>query len=801
VTIKDNDVVVQPGKLQFVSSIVQVDESAQAVVLTISRLGGHDGELVVNYITTNGTAIAGRDYVETTGKLTWTEGNGDDKTVEVALTEDTLVESDETFTINLTNNTTGADLGYATVTIKDNDIAVQPGRPQLAVSSVKVDESAQTATLTISRFGGHDGKLVVNYATTNGTAIAGRDYVEMTGKLTWIDGDSDDKTVEVVITEDTLVESDETFTINLTNNATAADLGPATVIIKDNDAVVQPGYPQFAVSTVQVDESAQTVALTISRLGGHDGKLVVNYTTTNGTAIAGRDYVETTGKLTWMDRDKNDQTITIQLTDDAAVENDETFTVTLSSEGSGANLGRATVFITDNDTTPIEPPPSPITDPIPPCPTRGSITVTCEANGQTLTNVTIAKGVSLANVVLAGTIHNHGWISNSIIEVGAELIGGIVTGDIINKGTMINIEFRGASLTGGTLSGDITNNSPIGGTFKDVHLTANTCLSGGKLQGLITGDDKAPARLKNLEVKENSHLSGVILSNTVQLSDNVELTELLPALPQPCAALPTAIKRIDLSKDIFESGNGILATINALADLKNNNWVITQSTDCGFLQLTRDTLRFAVQPISVTSTSRSTGIERLEQQRVRFTTDTGLAILSYPAVQAPHILQTGLAKRGLPQVVLQQNGNLQIPATQDTWFSARPAWLATEVDDDMAPEPGLFFRESPHLSGVAIAYVIFKDSNGQYRQQDFYPAPAQPETLTNLAVENSLVKFIGPDNKPYHGIFDYRVTTYAPLTTGTLQVEPIPDKNGDGKQDWMLIYPNGDKQIFFQRLP
>ncbi|RKZ88808.1 MAG: hypothetical protein DRR19_12140 [Candidatus Parabeggiatoa sp. nov. 1] len=454
-----------------------------------------------------------------------------------------------------------------------------------------------------------------------------------------------------------------------------------------------------------------------------------------------------------------------------------------------------------------------------PCPTSGLITITCNAEWQTLTDVTVVRA-SVANAVFAGTIYNYGWISNSTIQPGAVLIGGIVTGYMTNQGTMKDFDFRGARITGGTLSGDIINNSQVGGTFQNVHLAANTRISGGQLQGVIAGDENAPAWLENLTVKDNSQLSGVIMSGTVQLGEPVnlgkgvrfthqkhmptdlELMALLPDLPAVSVdcVLQTSVQRVDLSKDVLAPGEGILTAINALADFKNNGWVITQAADYGYLQLTVDVLRFAVQPISVTSTHHPAAMELLEQQNVRFVTDTGIGILAQPAVQAPCTLQNGLADLGLPEVILQINGNLRIPATDEYWYSARPDWVSIEVGFENAP--GLFLMDSPHIIGVAVVYTIFIDNNGTQRQQFFYPAFAQPEVLYSTAKNvvmdpEGLVTFkLGKQN--YHGVLDYLVTKGSPLTENQLQVAPMPDVNGDGKEDWLLIYSNGERQILFQ---
>ncbi len=410
--------------------------------------------------------------------------------------------------------------------------------------------------------------------------------------------------------------------------------------------------------------------------------------------------------------------------------------------------------------------------------------------------------------MLEGTIHNDGWISNSTIQADAELIGGIVTGTIINHGTLKDFEFRGASVTGGTLAGTINNNSQMGGLFQEVSLAPNTRISGGGLQGIIAGDANAPARLDNVEIRENSQLSGVQLADTVQLGDNVDVTELLPDLPSQSdcdIALLTQKKRMDLSNAVFESGDGLLNAINELPYFKDNHWAVVQNAYEGYLQLTIEVLRVAVQPQSVISTNRSAALDLLALQQVRFITDNGMAILAQPAVQAPCTLQTALAELGLADAILQQNGNLRIFATDEYGYSARPDWLAIERDEVDEVTPGLFLGESPFISGIVLAYVVFVDEDGIARQQFFYPAPVVPEDLysaaENVVVTDEGLVSLSLDGQHYYGVLDYLVIKDTPPTQNHLQIESIRDINGDGKEDWVLIYPSGERQILFQRLP
>ena len=58
--------------------------------------------------------------------------------------------------------------------------------------------------------------MSVDYATADGTAIAGSDYTATSGTLTFTPGQTS-KPVPVTITDDALAEDDETFTLNLSN--------------------------------------------------------------------------------------------------------------------------------------------------------------------------------------------------------------------------------------------------------------------------------------------------------------------------------------------------------------------------------------------------------------------------------------------------------------------------------------------------------------------------------------------------------------------------------------------------------
>ncbi|MBI2438893.1 MAG: hypothetical protein HYV36_08810 [Lentisphaerae bacterium] len=117
------------------------------------------------------------------------------------------------------------------------EFSTEPGTVQFSASSYSVNENAGTLTLTVTRAGGRSGAATVEYATAGGTASAVLDYTSQSGTLSWPDADISSKTITVSITDDSLDENDETFTVTL-SNATGADLGSpssAIVTIVDND--------------------------------------------------------------------------------------------------------------------------------------------------------------------------------------------------------------------------------------------------------------------------------------------------------------------------------------------------------------------------------------------------------------------------------------------------------------------------------------------------------------------------------------------------------------------------------------
>jgi streptogramin lyase len=107
-----------------------------------------------------------------------------------------------------------------------------PGALQFSAASYSVNESAGTATITINRIGGSDGVVTVQFTTSDGSALAGTDYTAVTQTVTFADGDTTPKTVDIPILQDLLAEGNETINLTLSDPTGEATLGiPSQAIL------------------------------------------------------------------------------------------------------------------------------------------------------------------------------------------------------------------------------------------------------------------------------------------------------------------------------------------------------------------------------------------------------------------------------------------------------------------------------------------------------------------------------------------------------------------------------------------
>ena len=135
----------------------------------------------------------------------------------------------------------------------------------VADATVREEEGATLAfAVTLDRE--READVTVDYATSNGTATAGEDYVAQSGDLTFAAGETA-KTIEIEVLDDVHDESTETMTLTLLNpsGARIAD-ATATGSIENNDPMPKAWMVRFG-RTV----GSQVVDALTARLEGGQG--------------------------------------------------------------------------------------------------------------------------------------------------------------------------------------------------------------------------------------------------------------------------------------------------------------------------------------------------------------------------------------------------------------------------------------------------------------------------------------------------------------------------------------------------
>ncbi|WP_017297409.1 DUF4347 domain-containing protein [Nodosilinea nodulosa] len=227
------------------SSPIFVSEGAGAVSITAARTSSADAvetlEFTTNELGSDDAATADADYITptlngraNTGQVSFAIGETE-KPFTVAIADDTDVEANETFAVGIQNPSAGL-LGAprtVLVTIVDDD---GPATISLSNAAITVSEAESAVRITLQRSGDNSETASINYATNNGSAIAGSDYTAISGSVTFAPGEIV-KSFLVPILNDGAFESDETLSISL-SNPTGAVLGSqstSTVTILDND--------------------------------------------------------------------------------------------------------------------------------------------------------------------------------------------------------------------------------------------------------------------------------------------------------------------------------------------------------------------------------------------------------------------------------------------------------------------------------------------------------------------------------------------------------------------------------------
>lgn len=315
--------------------------------------------------TVTGTATEGTDFTLADGTITFNFVVPQIQLINIPITDDMDIETDETIIITL-SNPVNCVLGDGTplqpivytYTIEDNE----PG-PTVQFNTVASTdyESVSPVDFRVDLSEVSPLDVEVNYSVTGGSATSGTDYLVLgSGTLTIPAGDLF-ANIAANIINDVLIEVDETIQITLTSPVNGT-LGANTVhvfTIIDDDNPIKVFF-QGSASAASEAITSKTIVLSITTPSPTSQ---VDYTVTGGTATGGgTDYTLLSGTLTFDFFVPTIQLLTFSINDDGDPEANETIIITLSNpincnlgNGTGAQPVVYTYTIEDDDTVlPVE---------------------------------------------------------------------------------------------------------------------------------------------------------------------------------------------------------------------------------------------------------------------------------------------------------------------------------------------------------------------------------------------------------------------------------------------------------------
>ena len=303
----------------------------QDLSFTITRDGATPLYQTVDYLISDGTAIAGDDYSRAgySGTLVFQNGQTQHN-ITMATTDDDAFEIDETVILTLSNATDGAQLGAATAIgkIENNDAA-----PAFAINNTSGNEGSNL-TFTISKTGTTAYSHSVDYTTIHGSAD-NSDYIGKSGTMIFNAGETS-QTITINTVADSMYEQNESFTLQLSAASNGATISNAT----GNGLILnEDPQPTVSISDAQATEG-NSMTFTITMTGSTDHTTTVSYATSDDTANSS-DYTPDSGTLSFPSG-ASSQTVTVNTNDDYYIEDDERFYLTLGPTTGSISIADST---------------------------------------------------------------------------------------------------------------------------------------------------------------------------------------------------------------------------------------------------------------------------------------------------------------------------------------------------------------------------------------------------------------------------------------------------------------------------
>ena len=343
-TIDNDDVQIDIAILTDDADKAEGNSGTTSFNFLVTRTGDTSGISTVDFnvagATTNGASASDFDgNALPSGTVTFNP-NDTQATITVLVAGDTVVESDEGFTVML-SDAVNAEIVTASAsgTIRNDDtiLTIAP-----VDGSLEEGDSGETTTFrfTVTRSGNTDGATDVNFAVSGDADVDDFGGTLPSGTVSFVAGETS-KEIQIDVIGDDADEENEEFTVTLsgaTNGATLTTTSADSTIVNDDFPPVTYG---ISAANATRNEATGSFSFTVTRSGGDpDSASSVDFTVA-GSGANSADADDFGGTLPSgtvnFAAGETAATLTINVSNDADIEADETFTVTLTEGGASAD--------------------------------------------------------------------------------------------------------------------------------------------------------------------------------------------------------------------------------------------------------------------------------------------------------------------------------------------------------------------------------------------------------------------------------------------------------------------------------
>ena len=364
------------GNFEFSQAVYNVDAGQGYALVTVQRQGGTFNDAHVLADTQDGSALAPGDYTALATNLFFPQGEVIQSFIIPVLNSNFFGDAKSLLlSLTMTNAGPGTPI--------NGDLGNQPSalmylwsaNAQVGFSDMafSVAEGVQSglAPITILRSGAFNDTVYVNFATAPGAvspAVPGLDYLDVTNYnviassnliitnfLIFHPGETS-KVVLVPILGNKLMGGNRTVALTLSNVQPAgiSILGLSSAVLTIVDDTARPGVVAFSPTIFSVMENGGTATIHVVRVNGSSGNASVRYTTRDGSARAGLDYLTSSGILNFADGEI-EKLFYVTILDNHVPNPDKTVLLALSNPSPGVSLGgssNATLLILDDEPQP-----------------------------------------------------------------------------------------------------------------------------------------------------------------------------------------------------------------------------------------------------------------------------------------------------------------------------------------------------------------------------------------------------------------------------------------------------------------